>query len=239
MLISTVAALVFTPVSQQGQGSFLHVLSSICPCLLAFICWDRLSRWQPSYHSLICFLNDSHSDGVSENLSVVLTCISLLTKDVAHFFQVLLAVCISFLENHLSSPCPTSRSGFLTFNFCSFNIIVINHFSDLQLENTFLSSIDCRAISHKLIHNSWSPFQKVLVYASPASFTSCTRVHFDLVLYRGDRRIYFHFFTCAYWVYQLWISTLTIMPWPEKLLWWDLRVALIYGCLVQCLLAKW
>lgn len=43
--------------------------------------------WQPLYHSLICFLDDSHSDWVSENLSIVLTCISLLTKDVQTFFK--------------------------------------------------------------------------------------------------------------------------------------------------------
>lgn len=193
--------------------------------------------WQPPYHSLICFLDDSHSDWVSENLSVVLTCISLLTKDVANFFQVLLAVCIS-LRTTYPVHIPLLDLGFWHLTFAVFNIIVINHFSDLQLENTFLSSTDCRAISHKFIHNSWSPLQKVLIYASPGSFMSCTRVHFDLVLSRGERRIYFHSFTCAYSVYPLWISALTIIPWPEKLLWWDPRVALIYGCLVQCLLAK-
>lgn len=80
--------------------------------------------WQPPYHSLICFLDDSQSDWVSENLSVVLTCISLQVKRCCKLFSSTIG-CLHFFENHLSSPYPTSRSGILTFNICSFNIIVI------------------------------------------------------------------------------------------------------------------
>uniref|UniRef100_A0A8D1SNP2 Uncharacterized protein n=1 Tax=Sus scrofa TaxID=9823 RepID=A0A8D1SNP2_PIG len=53
--------------------------------------------------------------GVRQYLVVVLICISLIIRDVEHFFMCLFAICISSLENVYLGPLPIFQLGCLLF----------------------------------------------------------------------------------------------------------------------------
>ena len=84
ILFTTMAAPVYICSNSAGGFSFLHTLSSICDCRLLMMA------------ILTC---------VTQYLTVILTCISLMISDVEHLFKCPLAICRSSLEKRLfSSP---------------------------------------------------------------------------------------------------------------------------------------
>jgi hypothetical protein len=85
--------------------------------------------------------------GVRWNLRVVLICISLMTKDVEHFFRCFSTLQLSSVENSLFSSVPyflIGLFGSLESNFLSsLYILDINPLSDVGLAKIFPQCFSC------------------------------------------------------------------------------------------------
>jgi hypothetical protein len=87
--------------------------------------WRRSVPLSPHPHQHLLsieYLNLGVLTGVKWNLRVVLICISLMIKDVEHFFRCFLAIQYSSVENSLFSYVPRFLTGlfdFLEFSFLS------------------------------------------------------------------------------------------------------------------------
>jgi hypothetical protein len=81
------------------------------------------------------------------NLRFVLICISLMTKDVEHFFRCFSAIWYFSVENSLFSSVPHSLIGLcgsLDSNFLSsFHVLKISPLSDVELVKILSQSVDC------------------------------------------------------------------------------------------------
>ena len=81
---------------------------------------------------------------------VVLICISLMTKDVEHFFKCFSAIQDSSVENSLFSSVPHSLIGLfgsLKSNFLSsLYILDISLLSNVGLVKDFSLSVDCQSV---------------------------------------------------------------------------------------------
>ena len=103
---------------------------------------------QPRQHLLSTeFLILAILTGGRWNLRVVLICISLMTKDVKHFFRHFLAICVSSIENSLFSSVSHFLTGLfdsLESNFLSsLYMLDISPLSDIGLVKIISQSVSC------------------------------------------------------------------------------------------------
>jgi hypothetical protein len=80
----------------------------------------------PYKHELsLAFLNLAHLIGIRCNLMYALLCISLISKDIKHFFKCLLVIQISSVENSLF----ISLSHFLNWVICFVGVHLLDFLS--------------------------------------------------------------------------------------------------------------
>jgi hypothetical protein len=88
--------------------------------------------------------------GVRWNLRLVLMCISLMIKDIEHFFRSFSVIQYSSVENSLFSSVPHFKIGLfvsLESTFLSFLYILdVSPLSDIGLEKTFSQSVGCQIV---------------------------------------------------------------------------------------------
>jgi hypothetical protein len=98
---------------------------AVCKSLFTTSLWSFVAVW---------ILDDSHSDWGEMKLNIVLICVSLMARNIEHFFMYLLVICTSF-DNFLFTSFAHLLLGLLVlleFSFLnSLNILVINPLSDV------------------------------------------------------------------------------------------------------------
>jgi len=142
--------------SGSGMSNFLRNLQtdfqSDCTSLQSHQQWRSVPLSPHPHQHLLSpeFFNLSHSDWCGWNLRVVLICISLMTKDVEHFFMCFSAIRYSSSENLLFSLVPhflIGLFGSLESNFLSsLYIFDISPLSDVGLVKIFSQSVGCHFV---------------------------------------------------------------------------------------------
>ena len=146
-------SLAYSPTSNEGVFLFLHIPIAAVTCVL-----------------ILAILT-----GIRWDLSIIFICISLMTKDIEHFFKCFPAIWDSSVENFLFRSVLyflIGLFGSLESTFLSYLYILhINPLWDIGLVNIFSQSMGCRLCSWQcpLLYRSfpilWGPFVKGCSYS--------------------------------------------------------------------------
>lgn len=76
-------------------GKIYVLISSVCTSLHPHQQCRRVTFFSKNLASISCLVHDNRHSYWHKNGSVVLICISLIAKDVEHFFRMLIGLCIT------------------------------------------------------------------------------------------------------------------------------------------------